>query len=340
MNIAILMSVWAQNLGDELILKNEIKLLEEKYSPLKCNFRVFTYDLDDKFVEASNIEYLEYFPIWIKQAKNIFRNIKNFINFSKTIKWADKVLIWWGGIIYENETQSVWNPLAQWLFRVKMAEYYKKDIVFYWVSIEVTEDSKNIELVRQIFKPASEIFVRNKYSCDLLSKLWINSEIISDPVFYDKILENNLRWNDWFLQKPETKSPILKTDTKDFSLSQFEYIDFSGKKVWIAFRSWKLNNEMSEINWLIDLIISKWWEIILLPHSFHEKDILANDYEFLKQFLREKVIITNSMQETYEVYKKNVLDICISMRLHSMILCQVYDIDYISLSYSKKTSEF
>lgn len=112
------------------------------------------------------------------------------------------------------------------------------------------------------------------------------------------------------------------------------------KKVWLAFRSWKLQDENKQISELIDLIISNGGEVILLPHSFHKTDILANDYEFLKQFVREKVSITNSMFETYEIYKKNLIDICISMRLHSMILSQVYDIDFISISYSQKTSEF
>lgn len=328
MNIAILMSVWAQNLGDELILKNEIELLREKYNSNSINFKVFTYDLSDKFVEDSFVEYREYFPIWIKNPKNILRNIKNFIAFSKTLKWADKIVIGWGWIIYDSEIQSVWNPLAQWLFRVKMREYYKKDIIFFWVSIEVAQNSKNLELVKQIFSPAKEIYVRNKYSSDLLKNMWINSEIVADPVFSDN----------W--KKENFKSPILKLEASSFTLEKFREIDFTGKRVWLAFRSGKMENEIEKINSLIDLIISSGWEVILLPHSFHKTDILANDYDFLKQFLRDKVSITTSMQETYEVYKKSLIDICISMRLHSMILSQVYDIDFISISYSKKTSEF
>ncbi len=328
MNIAILMSVWAQNLGDELILKNEIELLREKYNSNSINFKVFTYDLGDKFVEDSFVEYAEYFPIGIKNPKNIFRNLKNFVSFSKTLKWADKVVIGWGWIIYDSEIQSVWNPLTQWLFRVKMREYYKKDIIFFWVSIEVKHDSKNLELVKQIFKPAKEIYVRNKYSNELLKSLGINSETIDDPVFSDN----------W--KKENFKSPILKLEATNFDLEKFREIDFSGKKVWLAFRSWKMENEIEKINALIDLIISNGWEVILLPHSFHKTDILANDYEFLKQFLRDKVSITSSMFDTYEVYKKSLIDICVSMRLHSMILSQVYDIDFISISYSHKTSEF
>lgn len=328
MNIAILMSVWCQNLGDELILKNEIELLREKYNSNFINFKVFTYDLEYKFFEDSFVEYAEYFPIWIKNPKNLFRNLKNFIAFSKTLKWADKVIIWWWWIIYDNETQSVWNPLNQWLFRVKMREYYKKDIIFYWVSIEVSQNSKNLELVKQIFLPAKEIYLRNRYSYELLKSLLIHSEIILDPVFSDN----------W--KKTDFQFPILKLEASNFEIDNFKQINFTDKKVWLAFRSWKLQNENKKIEDLINLILEKWWEVILLPHSFHKADILANDYEFLKQFVKEKVVITNSMQETYEIYKKNLIDLCISMRLHSMILSQVYEIDFISISYSKKTSEF
>ncbi|MDD5213474.1 MAG: polysaccharide pyruvyl transferase family protein [Candidatus Gracilibacteria bacterium] len=328
MNIAILMSVGCQNLGDELILKNEIELLREKYNSNFINFKVFTYDTENLFFEDSFVEYREYFPIGIKNPRNILRNIKNFITFSKIIKSSDKVVIGGGGIIYDLEIQSVGNPLAQWLFRVKMAEYYKKDIIFFGVSIEVAQDSKNLELVKQIFSPAKEIYVRNKYSFELLKSIGIKSEIIADPVFSDNG------------KKEKFKPPLLKLEASNFEIEKFKQIDFAGKKVGLAFRSGKMENELDKINSLIDFIISSGGEVILLPHSFHETDILANDYEFLKQFLREKVSITNSMQETYEVYKKNLIDLCISMRLHSMILSQVYDIDFISISYSQKTSEF
>jgi hypothetical protein len=66
-----------------------------------------------------------------------------------------------------------------------------------------------------------------------------------------------------------------------------------------------------------------------LPHSFHKTDILANDFEFLKQFLNSDVEIAENMQEVYDFYKNKKMDLCISMRLHSMILSQVYEINYI-----------
>ena len=54
---------------DEQILKNEIKILEERYSrelnvpKNTISFTVFTYDTENVFYDGENIDYKEYFPI-------------------------------------------------------------------------------------------------------------------------------------------------------------------------------------------------------------------------------------------------------------------------------------
>ena len=45
------------------------------------------------------------------------------------------------------------------------------------------------------------------------------------------------------------------------------------------------------------------------------------------------------MQEVYDVYKNKEIDICFSMRLHSIILSHVYEIPFVWISYTKKTDE-
>jgi polysaccharide pyruvyl transferase WcaK-like protein len=71
--------------------------------------------------------------------------------------------------------------------------------------------------------------------------------------------------------------------------------------------------------------------VILLPHSFHKNDKQANDHLFLSKFLRinEKIRIINSMEEVYTKYIYKEFDICLAMRLHSIILSQVYEIPFI-----------
>jgi len=55
--------------------------------------------------------------------------------------------------------------------------------------------------------------------------------------------------------------------------------------------------------------------------------------------MKEGREIKKSMQEVYEAYTKRGVDINIAMRLHSIILSEVYEIPYIALSYSQKTEE-
>ena len=91
MNITILASIGAQNLGDELIIKNEVMLLEKEFP--KSNFRIFTYDREHPFFQQNNIEYIEYFPIDSKKIKNLLRNIRNLFTFLRAIYWSDIVVI-------------------------------------------------------------------------------------------------------------------------------------------------------------------------------------------------------------------------------------------------------
>jgi polysaccharide pyruvyl transferase WcaK-like protein len=72
----------------------------------------------------------------------------------------------------------------------------------------------------------------------------------------------------------------------------------------------------------------------------HQSDIQANDYLFLEKFVQKKVKIFSSLQDVYELYAKKQIDMCISMRLHSMILCQSYGIEFIAIQYANKTQIF
>lgn len=326
MNIAIMMSVWCQNLWDELILKNEIQLLKQKYGN-NTNFKVFTYDLNHIFYTDEKIKYIEYFPIWIKNPKNIFRNIKNYYLFVQTISWANKVVIWWGWIMFDNESWNYSNPLNQWIFRTSFIKTMKKDIIFWWISIDIKIE-ENLKKIQKIFSTGKEIYVRDTSSFELLQKLWVHSEIILDPVFNDN-------WEIW-LENYKKNSLVKKIDAQKFCLKDLENIDFHEKIVWFALRSWYLNNEKKLIHEIIDYIITHNWKIILLPHSFHQTDDVANDLKFLTQFIKKWVNLTSSMDETYEIYKQKNIDFCFSMRLHSMILSQVYAVPFIAIKYAKK----
>ena len=335
MKIAIFASIWAQNLGDELILKNEINILEKQYWD-KTEFYVFTYDKKNIFFKKDNVFYCNYFPIWIKNPINFFKNFISFINFLRIIIISDLIILWWGWIIYDNEIQENKSPLDSWLFRVRFFNFFRKKYNFFRVWINIKNES-NLAKVKSIFYKANKIEVRDSYSKDLLSNLWIDSFLEKDPVFFDK-------WDDI----TSVKSLIWVVNSYSFDKNIFKDFDLEWKKVWLAIRQWyfvkksNISSRMEEwrIREIINYLVSNWAKVILMPHSFHPYDDIANDFLFLTNFAWEKwVEIIENMEWVYDIYKNKKIDFCISMRLHSIILSHVYEIPFLWISYSKKTDE-
>jgi polysaccharide pyruvyl transferase WcaK-like protein len=93
----------------------------------------------------------------------------------------------------------------------------------------------------------------------------------------------------------------------------------------------EFKKEEEKINAIIDYLLEKKAKVILLPHSFHKTDDLANDFKFLNKFLRinEPILIADSMEDVYSKYIYREFDICLAMRLHSIILSQVYEIPFV-----------
>ena len=363
MKIAICASIWAQNLWDELILKNEIKILEKRYSSLlwidknEIKFTVFSYDVEDIFYSSSNVEYKEYFPIGIKNPKNIFKNIKNLIVFIKTIIQTDLLVIGWGGIFYDTEFQSVWSPLKQWLFRIKIAKFFRKKVEIFRVWINIV-DKKNLAIIKQIFSEVDNVSVRDSQSFWLLTDIWIkNMSIINDPVFFDNIVEEKTEKEKYLNNTLDKELIIDCLQSEKLNIDTFKKIvdkkNISWKIFWISLRRLNIEDYCEKTLEILQYIIDNWWDIIFIPHSFHKTDKLANDYIFLNSLFKKlkykysqeiwenkgKISICNSLEDSYWVYKNKKIDINFAQRLHSIILSQVYWIKFIWISYSKKTDE-
>lgn len=331
--VSIFASIWAQNLGDELILKNEIELLRQEFWE-DTQFQVASYDIHNPVFQIQNTSYFEYFPIGIKNPKNILRNMRNLSIFLKVILWSDIVVIWWGGIIYDSELQSVKNPLNQWIFRSKVARFFWKKLYFFALWIDIKDPENSLKL-QTIFKKSWKITVRDEKSQKQLQKIWIQSDIVDDPVMQER---SNISGNN--------EEKIIKVlSSNNFRLRDFESVDFSRKKVWLALRQGYIgkskNRELEKhlIEELLKYIESQGGKIVLLPHSLHSSDIIANDYAFMKQFLTNDREIYASLGEVYTAYTHKMIDILISMRLHSIILGYCYEIPQVVLSYSQKTDE-
>lgn len=330
--IALFLSVWVGNLWDELILKNEILLLQKEYGK-RIRFYVFTYDTKSSFLEKQlgkdfiqeYVVYCEYFPIAIRRITNVFRNIKNFFHFLYVIFICDEVVFGGGGIFFEYEWNTKHTALFQWKMRAFFCKIFQKPLRIYCVSVDVQTEKARKDLA-YICKVAKDISVRDPLSKALLGSIGIVSSIKRDPVFYDA----------WEYVCYKKNSLLQKIPVSSFSLSFFERIDWYGKCVWVALRKWFLKDEKNILEQLFEYIQQKGGNIIFLPHSFHPFDVQSNDFLFLIQFCKKKNSISSSLEETYSYYKEKKIDICISMRLHSMILCEVYEIPYVAIMYAKK----
>ena len=336
MLISIFASIGAQNLGDELILKNEIQILREEYKSKKPRFIVFTYDLNNIFYESEDIEYKEYFPIGLKDKKNIWRNIRNFFVFLNVVFESKLIVIGWGWLFFDNEVWISKNPLDLWIFRKRIFNFFLKKIYFFRVGLSIKKEESFLK-IQKIFSWKKHIVeIRDEYSKKVLEDLGLeNVEKKYDPVFFDN----------WVLNI--NKKVSIKKIFKNFWIKDLEGIDFKDKKIWIAFRSWYLTDnpnpelEILLIKEIIEFMQKKWARVILLAHSFHKNDVLSNDYDWMKliQLKTKNVWISHSMKDTYSYYTNKKVDIVLAQRLHSIVLSQVYEIPFVWISYSKKTNE-
>jgi polysaccharide pyruvyl transferase WcaK-like protein len=163
-----------------------------------------------------------------------------------------------------------------------------------------------------------------------------------DPVFYDNSYDIVNFEEEEILQWIIPSFDFNKDSLKNFKLK------LKWKTVWLALRGGyfvertKLSARLEEwiVNEVINYLLEQEAKIILLPHSFHETDDVANDFLFLTKFIwQDWVLIKASLQEVYDTYRNKEIDFCFAERLHSIILCQVYGIPFVGVSYSKKTEE-
>lgn len=375
MNIVILAAIWSGNLWDELILKNEISILETRYSNAlwidrkHIQFNVFSYDIENPFVTQENIHYYEYFPIGIKKIKNIVRNIKNFITFLHIIKKTDRVIVWWWGILFDNEMQSVNNPLFQIYFRLKIAHLFKKNIEIFRVWINIQQD-KNIHKLVDICNLAETISVRDSYSYELLKQLNFSEKtrVEKDPVFFDRVSienemnrESNVNTSSISDMHNGLQASWKYLDrsllTSDFTLENiqktlnnvggfFTWKKISWMKIWIALRQQNIQNYRENIIEICTFLQKMWAILTFIPHSFHPNDPQADDFEWLKSLKTvceqnwwTSIHICTTLEESYYIYKQNKVDYIFAQRLHAIILSHVYWIPFLAISYSKKTQE-
>ena len=303
--ISILTASGCKNLWDECILKQEILLLEKKYT--NPHISIFTYDADEtrSFLwENPRYSYISYFPNKIR--KNPLKNCLYLLQNIRAFLESDLIIIGGGGIFYGDSDETAFKRLMkQWKWRVYMASFLKKPLFFWSISIEI-KNPKNFQYLIPLFTgKKTTVTVRDNGSKKIIENLWCTAILVPDAVLT--------------MDTPQEKPQ--KT-----------------KKVGFAIRWWCIKDEQKSIEAMITFVQSLWYEPIFFSHSFHEKsdenDALSM-HEIAEKYHREQ---TKNIQETLSLYKE--LDFVIAWRLHAAILSTVHNIPHIILSYSRKTEEF
>lgn len=295
----------AYNLGDELILLQEYTYLKNRQR--EATFSVFTYDAKSSLLpEDPSIEYLSYFPHNLK--KRPIRNIWYLIQTILTLRKSDFIIIGGGGLLYDNEEEQSFEKLLRpWKFRIWLAKFFHKPIIYWSLGIHLKKENE-AKILPLFSGEKISVSVRDAESKKTLESLGVRSLLLRDPVLsYD----------------PEVPKLLIK----------------KRPKIGLSFRSGFLQDETQNIEKIITFLMAHEYEPILLNHSFHPENSSANDDTFLTN-LKEKYQLhsTQNIEETLESYKE--LEAVIGMRLHSLILSFVHAIPFFAISYGKKTDEF
>ncbi len=300
--ILFMTAVWAHNLWDELILKEEVNFVRERYGK-NIEMTVFAYDLAGILTHDEDVRFVSYFPN--KFGVYPFKNIKFLFQNIWLIAHADVLIIGWGGIIFDNEPGvPFWMVFAQWSFRVTIARLFKTTILFWWIGLEITHVANKMKL-KKLFVPGDFILVRDMQSKWLLDALEIPSLLVQDIVF---------------LYKPTKESQSIPDP----------------KPIGISIRWGFLENE-SSIPLIYDFLVESGYKPIFIVMST-EGEESQNDILFITRVMAwRKYNMTKNITQTLELFP--FLYAVIGMRLHSGILSCVHHVPFIPISYGPKTDE-
>ncbi len=260
---------------------------------------------------------------------------------SRIIKNSD-MLISGGGSLLQDTTSS--KSIPYYLAIVKIAQLYKKKVVFYSQGIGPVNKGLGKYLIKRVTNKVDAIFVRDIASKELLQEIGVTKEIgVSiDPVLgiSDEELDLTISSEEGSYDKGnETNTNARKK---------------LGKAVGVYIRPW--NNEdqnqklIKEMKDGLIKLIQKGYSIYIVPMHY-EQDLeiskaLKAELELEEMLKMEdannsKVVILDKPLSIKEVldYTRS-FDFVIGMRLHSLIMAAATFVPMIGLSYDPKVTSF
>jgi polysaccharide pyruvyl transferase WcaK-like protein len=302
--VLIMTATGSYNLGDEVILHEEMKFLHGHYGEM-VDFVIFTHDRKSALFQDEEVTWAKYFPSGFM--RNPLANIWYLLRNIWIIARADIMIIGGGGLIFDNEEGVSFDALLfQWWLRTKIARMAGTTIVFLGISLEVKQVKNKMKL-HQIFKKGDFIIVRDEKSAGLLEALEVPCSQIPDIAFlYESVQRSE--------KLPEKK------------------------RIGISLRGWFFGDNESDIPKIYDFFLEKWYDPVFLIHST-EWEEAQNDLTYVRRVMQgKKYNTTNTIEQTLKLYP--TLYAVVGMRLHSGILAIAHGLPLIMISYGPKTDEF
>lgn len=288
------------NTGDEAVLDSILDALKKKCKGQKLEITVLSNE-PDKTSSLYNIKAINRWDM-----KAIYKEIKKC-----------DLLISGGGSLLQDVTSN--KTVPYYLFIIKIAQLYKKDIVFYSQGYGPVNKKHNKYLIKRVLNKVDHIFVRDRNSKKALLDIGIKTPpiiVAADPV-------------------------LGMVADRQADISARELIKKHGskrKRVGIYLRPWK-NDQLliKKINTLAAMLDKMGFDIFLIPMQD------PDDVEFLKKIAPDKLPIHKvtdklSIDEVFSLTGQ--MDMVIGMRLHALIMATAQGVPTVGLSYDPKVDDF
>ncbi len=289
------------NIGDEAVLYTIISTLKKEIPGAKI---MVLSNNPEKTAQIYDVQSINRWDL-----KNIARVIKN-----------SDLLVSGGGSLLQDVTSS--KTIPYYLAIVKLAQIYKKKVVFYSQGIGPVNKKLGRWLIKRVANKVDAIFVRDEASKTLLEQIGVKKEI---GVAIDPVLG---------IATAKKKDKLDKT-------------------VGIYIRPWESEEQNQKMiiamkDGLIKLL-EKGYRLYMVPMHYEQdleiskalKASLEIEMKNKGLDLENYVTVLDKKLSVKEVLKyTSQFEFVIGMRLHSLIMAAANCVPMIGLSYDPKVTEF
>ena len=273
-----------------------------------------------QYKESPNIVVLSANP---KETKQVYRvkaiNRLNIFSIMKHMKNAEMLISGGGTLIQDRtSTKSLWYYLAV----ISLALRKKLKVMLYSNGIGPLEKKSNIKKTRKILSRVHLITLRDERSLGELNNIGVKN---------DNIIV--------------TADPALELKREDSARGRRILTELGApegrKLLGVSIRRWKSTNPEFEDNiaWVCDYAYETYgFHTVLLPMQA-SRDLAS--LQNVKRIMKHDATIVDRRVDVSEMMSiMNCFDICIGMRLHTLIYAVVNAVPLIGLVYDPKISSF